>query len=81
MVIEKSILGTILVWSTLLCTCLGQSIDGQTSDFISSSPNSNELFRIEGKVYTHEAFPLSSQFLVGTKIIVNYGQYYGFLRY
>ncbi|XP_017487708.1 PREDICTED: ER membrane protein complex subunit 7-like [Rhagoletis zephyria] len=49
------------------------------SDF-SSPPNSNELFRIEGKIYTHDAYPLSSQFLVGTKIIVNYGQYFGFLR-
>lgn len=66
----------------LFLGCFAQAPDssnGQTSESFVAS-NLNDLFQIEGKVLSHDGFPLTSQFLVGTKIVVNYGQYYGFLR-
>lgn len=56
----------------------GQSFDN-SQEFASSS-SLNELYKIEGKVYSVDGSGPSEQFLVGTKIIVNYGQYYGFLK-
>ncbi|KAF7490098.1 ER membrane protein complex subunit 7 [Sarcoptes scabiei] len=45
------------------------------------SSNSNELYKIEGKVLnTDSSSPPTDQFLTGTKIIVNYGQYFAFLK-
>ena len=62
--------------------CLAQATDfvnGQPGDYLTAS-ELNDLFQIEGKVISHDGFPLSNQFLVDTKIIVNYGQYFGFLK-
>lgn len=63
---------------TFIYSVSGQSFDN-SQEF--ANPSSlNELYKIEGKVYNVDGSGPSEQFLVGTKVIVNYGQYYGFLK-
>lgn len=66
----------------LVPVVLGQGLDtNKADDFIASSPSSqDELFQIEGKVFPPDSLVPLPSFLVNTKVIVNYGQYFGFLK-
>ncbi|KAJ6222520.1 hypothetical protein RDWZM_001065 [Blomia tropicalis] len=71
-----------MVFTTLalLLGLVGLIQSSDISDFQNTPSNTNDLFRIEGKIFTHDSLPLSKQYLVETKVFVNYGQYFGFLK-
>ncbi|KAH7642151.1 ER membrane protein complex subunit 7 [Dermatophagoides farinae] len=76
--LQKLLTNFICFLITFIYSVSGQSFDN-SQEF--ANPSSlNELYKIEGKVYNVDGSGPSEQFLVGTKVIVNYGQYYGFLK-
>lgn len=79
-VIMKSLVNMVFTTLALLLGLVGLIQSSDISDFQNTPSNTNDLFRIEGKIFTHDSLPLSKQYLVETKVFVNYGQYFGFLK-
>jgi len=77
----RQILFTSIAWVLLIVPCLSQLSDNAqlAGEFVAPA-NPNELYRIEGKIFPHDANPLSNLFIASTKVVVNYGQYFGYLK-
>lgn len=59
-----------------LARCLGKEDTGENSN----EPRSSTLYSIEGRVFSQPNSSISSDWFTSTRIIVNYGQYLGFMK-
>lgn len=71
----------ICLFGITLCQLAADNFaSGQANDVDTIQSGQNELYRIEGKVFPIDGLTITNSFLVDTKVIVNYGQYYGYLK-
>ena len=67
-----------------LASCQSLNADyadaGPTLPAASSISNSKPLYSIEGKVFPVNEIPLDEEWFASTRVLVNHGQYLGFMR-